>query len=403
MDTKKIGAFIASCRKAKRYTQQQLAEKLGVTNKTVSRWETGKYMPDLSLLKPLCEELDITLNELLSGEKIDAEHAANSSEENISNTIEYALRRITGERRVISALLIIAGILFCCSAFLSSDTESRYGVIVSAAGLFLIVFGIFRELPLKAMWKKLCVSLLLFILFLNVLCIVDYMNVVTYNRPPVCRYMTESIFSRNTKMIRYSCPFYKVYRINTDTVNEYYIIDTKNEYTEETVPLSPFDREKSGIRNLLNYRSPYIGDNSNAGNLLNALPLSEFGFVFEIDPDGRGLTVDYHSTDWYSNDDLYIEKALVYNSVCIFLLIDNIEYINWNFSGSSYHITREAVEAGFPDYAVIKSMETGEIDLALFDDCLESKMNDNAFVSARFLSLFIPPASPSGSDLQPSE
>ena len=87
MDTKKIGAFIASCRKAKGYTQQQLAEKLGVTNKTVSRWETGKYMPDLSLLKPLCTELDITLNELLSGEKIDAEHAVNSSEESISNTI----------------------------------------------------------------------------------------------------------------------------------------------------------------------------------------------------------------------------------------------------------------------------------------------------------------------------
>ena len=215
--------------------------------------------------------------------------------------------------------------------------------------------------------------------------------------------MTENIFPRSTKMIRYSCLFYQVYRINTDTANEYYIIDTKNEYTEETVPVSPFDREKSGIRNLLNYRSPYIGDNSNDGNLLNALPLSEFGFVFEIDPDGMGLTVDYHTTDWYFNDDLYIEKALVYNSVCIFLLIDNVEYINWNFSGSSYHITREAVEAGYPDYAVIKSEETGEIDLALFDDCLESEMNDNAFVSARFLSLFNPPASPSGSALQPSE
>lgn len=215
--------------------------------------------------------------------------------------------------------------------------------------------------------------------------------------------MTENIFSRSTKMIRYSCLFYQVYRINTDTANEYYIIDTKNEYTEETVPVSPFDREKSGIRNLLNYRSPYIGDNSNDGNLLNALPLSEFGFVFEIDPDGMGLTVDYHTTDWYFNDDLYIEKALVYNSVCIFLLIDNVEYINWNFSGSSYHITREAVEAGYPDYAVIKSEETGEIDLALFDDCLESEMNDNAFVSARFLSMFNPSVSPSGSALQPSE
>lgn len=53
MNTKKIGAFIAMNRKKKGYTQEQLAEKLGVTNKTISRWENGHYMPDLSLLEPL--------------------------------------------------------------------------------------------------------------------------------------------------------------------------------------------------------------------------------------------------------------------------------------------------------------------------------------------------------------
>ena len=70
MNTKKIGAFIAMNRKKKGYTQEQLAEKLGVTNKTISRWENGHYMPDLSLLEPLSKELDITLNELLAGEEI---------------------------------------------------------------------------------------------------------------------------------------------------------------------------------------------------------------------------------------------------------------------------------------------------------------------------------------------
>ena len=54
----------------KGYTQEQLAEKLGVTNKTISRWENRHYMPDLSLLEPLSKELDITLNELLAGEEI---------------------------------------------------------------------------------------------------------------------------------------------------------------------------------------------------------------------------------------------------------------------------------------------------------------------------------------------
>ena len=64
MDTKKIGAFIAQNRKEKGFTQEQLGEKLGVSNKTVSRWENGNYMPDLSLLEPLSQELGITLNEM---------------------------------------------------------------------------------------------------------------------------------------------------------------------------------------------------------------------------------------------------------------------------------------------------------------------------------------------------
>ena len=66
MDSKKIGAFIAVNRKKKGLTQEQLGERLGVTNKTISRWENGNYMPDLSMLEPLSKELEITLNELLA-------------------------------------------------------------------------------------------------------------------------------------------------------------------------------------------------------------------------------------------------------------------------------------------------------------------------------------------------
>ena len=104
------------------------------------------------------------------------------------------------------------------------------------------------------------------------------------------------------------------------------IIDTEDRYTAETVPITPFNREKSGIDNLLQYKSSYIGDNSNDGNLLSSLPLAEYGFVFEIDPDSRELTVDYHATYWYLNDNLYADKSLIYNSICIFLLIDNAEH-----------------------------------------------------------------------------
>ena len=83
MDQIKIGKFILNCRKEKGLTQEQLAEKLGVTSKSISRWENGNTMPDYSLLKDLCNELDINVNELLSGEKIKGNDYMNKSEENL--------------------------------------------------------------------------------------------------------------------------------------------------------------------------------------------------------------------------------------------------------------------------------------------------------------------------------
>ncbi|SET69185.1 helix-turn-helix domain-containing protein [Lacrimispora sphenoides] len=70
MDQIKIGKFIASCRKEKNLTQAQLAEKLGITDRAVSKWETAKSMPDTGLMPELCELLGISVNELISGEKL---------------------------------------------------------------------------------------------------------------------------------------------------------------------------------------------------------------------------------------------------------------------------------------------------------------------------------------------
>ena len=83
MNQEKIGRFIAKARKEKGYTQEQLAEKLGVSNQTVSRWENGKNMPDVSLFESLCEALDITVNELLAGETIEKEKIETVSEQNM--------------------------------------------------------------------------------------------------------------------------------------------------------------------------------------------------------------------------------------------------------------------------------------------------------------------------------
>lgn len=115
----------------------------------------------------------------------------------------------------------------------------------------------------------------------------------------------------------------------------------------------------------------------------NYMPdLSEHGYVFEIDSENCGVTIDYHTTDWYGNEDLYTEKGLIYNSVSAFALIRNLEYIRYNFSGSSYMITREKVEQNYPEY---RQVVTGqEIDKEAFDRYVESKMNEDEFVTAVF-------------------
>ena len=80
MDQNKIGEFIAQCRKEHNMTQMQFAEKLGVTNKAVSKWETGKCLPDAALFDDICMLLNITLNELFAGERIAPENIEKKSE-----------------------------------------------------------------------------------------------------------------------------------------------------------------------------------------------------------------------------------------------------------------------------------------------------------------------------------
>ena len=81
MDQLKIGKFIAECRKQKNLTQMQLAEKLGITDKAISKWERGIAMPDTSIMLELCEILGISVNELLSGEKICMENNDQKNEQ----------------------------------------------------------------------------------------------------------------------------------------------------------------------------------------------------------------------------------------------------------------------------------------------------------------------------------
>ena len=383
MDQIKIGKFIAELRKSKNMTQQQLTEKIGVSFKTVSKWETGRGMPELSTLKPLSDELGITINELLNGEKIKKEEYLNKLEENMIATIDYSDKKINEKDKNIGIFLLIIGLLISLAAVSIFSSESSWSSIYSVLGSIISLIGFSKIIKKLSYIKKVILNFSFFAIFIALLLMLDFANVTINHQPP--RFSLTKVTT--DKVIAYTTPFYNVYRINVDTKNEYYIIDTKKQYNIDTIPISPFNRERSGIDNITKYCNKYVGNNSNDGALINSLPLSEYGFVFEIDTENLGLIVDYHITDWYINDEkLYLEKCLIYNSVSIFSLIENIQYIEYNFTGNSYKITREIIEKNYPNYDDI--FIDNKIDKDSFNRLVENKMNDNEFVKETFEKLF---------------
>ncbi len=88
MAMQKIGIFLSELRKEKNLTQEELGEEIGVTNKTVSRWENGNYLPPVEILQILSKKYDVSINEILSGERLDDEKFKTKAEENISTALE---------------------------------------------------------------------------------------------------------------------------------------------------------------------------------------------------------------------------------------------------------------------------------------------------------------------------
>ena len=139
MDQIKIGKFISSCRKEQEMTQSALAEKLGISDRAVSKWETGKSMPDSSIMLELCELLHINVNELLSGEKIMAELYNENAEKNM-----VAMQKeLEGKNKLMLHMEIwlagpatISGLILCfIAATIDMPEWTRIALIVFAIGM----------------------------------------------------------------------------------------------------------------------------------------------------------------------------------------------------------------------------------------------------------------------------
>ena len=154
MDQIKVGNFIAVMRKEQGFTQEELGERLGVTNKTISRWETGKYMPDIDKLQELSTCLGVSVNELLSGEKIEnAADFVKKADENLVDVLNlhsafslqekivfYKRKWLKEHKSFIFMWVIIWLALIGATAFLKHPIEYVVGPLAG-----LIIYGYVRN------------------------------------------------------------------------------------------------------------------------------------------------------------------------------------------------------------------------------------------------------------------
>lgn len=129
MNQVKIGKFIAECRKKNNLTQMQLAEKLNITDRAISKWENGKAMPDSSIMLDLCNELKISVNELLSGEMIDMNNYNEIAEKTL---LEMAKKEETQNKRLMTSMwtILITSAIFYIGILLLAVNTLEEGIIL---------------------------------------------------------------------------------------------------------------------------------------------------------------------------------------------------------------------------------------------------------------------------------
>ena len=216
MNQEKIGKFIAECRRQRKMTQSELGEKLGVTEKSISNWENGRNMPDLSLFKPLCEELNISLNDLMSGEKVKEKEYRDKLEENIINTIDYSNKKIESRNIFIGLILIVFGVLISITAVGIFPSESSWGSIYSVFGGIISLIGVSRFTKRLTYGKRLICNFGYFLIFILLLMMIDYIGVINIHQAP--RFSLVKVTGEN--IIYYDTPFYDVIRCNVDKDND---------------------------------------------------------------------------------------------------------------------------------------------------------------------------------------
>lgn len=219
MDQKKIGLFLKELRKEKNITQEVLAEKLNVSNRTVSRWETGNNMPDISLLIELSELYHISIPEIVDGER-KREKMNQETRNTAVKMAEYSKNEVKMEKKkVISSLLMTFGVFIMISAFAIFPNDSSWGSIYSIIGGIILIMGFYFKIKF-IIFRKYCrilsIAASILILF-GIFMVLDYISVSQYHQ--VSRFSYEKIYSED--QVVHKTLFYTVIQKNLGTANEH--------------------------------------------------------------------------------------------------------------------------------------------------------------------------------------
>ena len=149
MNQETIGKFVAACRKEKGLTQKQLAEKLKITDRAVSKWETGKSIPDAAIMLDLCKILGISANELLSGERIAMENYQKRAEENLVELQQKANNAQKNSNLLVKLVILILGVLF----IVKYGIGSRASYFVDSISMEFILIPCLLTLLCTGYWR----------------------------------------------------------------------------------------------------------------------------------------------------------------------------------------------------------------------------------------------------------
>lgn len=217
MDQKKVGLFLKALRKEKNITQEALAETLNVSGRTVSRWETGNNMPDISLLVELAEFYQVSIPEIINGER--KSETMDQARDTAVKMAEYSKNTLMVEKRkIISSALMIAGVFIITSALAVFPNDSSWGSIYAIIGGIILTIGLYfglQAVQVRLSYRLLSAALCIIMLF-GIFMVSDYIAVSQFRQVP--RFSYQKSYGDN--VVEHKTLFYTVVQKNPGTSEE---------------------------------------------------------------------------------------------------------------------------------------------------------------------------------------